>query len=80
MPATAHILPEHIFNSDTVIDKKDFNRAPIGSGPFEFKAWASGDSITLERNPNYHEKDKPYLDGLIFRMRIRAVQKRSALR
>ena len=64
------ILPEHVFNGDTVIDKKDFNRAPIGTGPFKFKAWASGDTITLERNPNYREKDalRPYLDTLIFKV------------
>jgi peptide/nickel transport system substrate-binding protein len=63
-----HILPEHVFTGDTVIDKKDFNRAPIGTGPFKFKSWASGDNIALERNPNYREKDKPYLDGLIFKI------------
>jgi peptide/nickel transport system substrate-binding protein len=62
------ILPEHAFNGDTVIDKKDFNRAPIGTGPFKFKSWASGDNITYERNPNFRDKDKPYLDGLIFKI------------
>jgi peptide/nickel transport system substrate-binding protein len=64
----AVILPEHVFNGDTLIDKKDFNRAPIGTGPFKFKSWASGDTITLERNPNYREKDRPYLDGMIFKI------------
>src|SRR5207245_478650 len=62
------ILPAHIFNGDTLIDKKDFNRAPLGSGPFRFKAWASGDNISLERNPNYREPDKPLLDSLIFKI------------
>jgi peptide/nickel transport system substrate-binding protein len=66
--ATGAILPEHAFNGDTVIDRKDFNRAPIGTGPFKFKAWASGDTITLERNPYYREKDRPYLDALIFKI------------
>src|SRR5437762_2182926 len=47
------ILPAHAFSGDTLIDKKDFNRAPLGSGPFKFKAWASGDTIVLERSPNY---------------------------
>jgi peptide/nickel transport system substrate-binding protein len=62
------ILPEHAFAGDTLIEKKDFNRAPLGTGPFKFKSWASGDNITLERNPNYRDKDKPYLDGLVFKI------------
>jgi len=64
----ARILPEHVFGGDPVIDKKEFNRAPVGTGPFKFKSWASGDNITLERNPNFRDKDRPYLDGLIFKI------------
>ncbi len=63
-----NILPEHVFGGDPNIDKKDYNRAPIGTGPFVFKSWASGDNITLERNPNFRDKDKPYLDGMILKI------------
>jgi peptide/nickel transport system substrate-binding protein len=62
------LLPEHALNGETTIEKKDFNRAPLGTGPFKFKSWASGDNITLERNPNFREPGKPYLDGLIFKI------------
>jgi peptide/nickel transport system substrate-binding protein len=70
------VFPAHAFNApetpvdklNTLIDKKDFNRAPFGTGPFKFKSWASGDNITLEKNPNYREPGKPYLDGLIFKI------------
>jgi peptide/nickel transport system substrate-binding protein len=62
------VLPEHAFNGDTLIDKKDFNRAPIGTGPFKFKSWASGDNITLEQNTNFRDKDRPYLDGIVFKI------------
>ncbi len=62
------IVPEHVFNGDTVIDKKDFNRAPVGTGPFKFKSWASGDNIAFERNTNFREREKPYLDGLAFKV------------
>jgi peptide/nickel transport system substrate-binding protein len=63
-----NVLPEHAFGGDTSIDNKDYNRAPLGTGPFVFKTWASGDTITMERNPNYREQDKPYLDGIIWKI------------
>lgn len=33
-----------------------------GTGPFKFVEWASGDHITMARNPNYWEPGLPYLD------------------
>jgi peptide/nickel transport system substrate-binding protein len=32
---------------------------PIGTGPFRFLRWRRGDSITLERNPNYNGPPAP---------------------
>ncbi len=34
-------------------DTDAFRRAPIGTGPYKFVAWNSGDSITLTENPDY---------------------------
>jgi peptide/nickel transport system substrate-binding protein len=62
------VLPAHVFGGNPLIDKHEFNRAPIGTGPFRFVNWASGDSITLERNTNFREKDKPYVDSLIYKV------------
>lgn len=63
-----YILPEHVFGGDTAIDRKEFNRAPIGTGPFRITQWVSGDSLTLERNPYFRDAARPYLDGLIFKV------------
>jgi peptide/nickel transport system substrate-binding protein len=62
------ILPDHAFNGDANIDKKEFNRAPLGTGPFVLKEWKSGDTITMVRNEKYREQGKPYLDGIIFKI------------
>jgi len=62
------VLPEHVFGADTAIDEKNFNQAPLGTGPFVFKSWAPGDAIAVERNPHYREPGKPHLDGLVFRI------------
>lgn len=43
-----------------------FGLHPVGSGPFIFKEWTLGSRIVLERNPDYWEKGKPYLDGITF--------------
>jgi peptide/nickel transport system substrate-binding protein len=46
---------------------KDLGNNPVGTGPFVFKEWVKGSQITVERNPNYWEPGKPYLDRIVFR-------------
>lgn len=40
---------------------------PIGTGPFKFKEWITGQSITLEKNTEYWQPGLPYLDSIIYR-------------
>lgn len=64
------ILPEHLLNNEALVkeakakgvapDKftmrdSDFNRNPIGAGPFKFKEWKSDEYIHLIRNEKYWE-------------------------
>ena len=50
---------------------------PIGTGAFRFVEWIPNDRIVLERNPDYWDGDKPYLDEIILRI-IPDVQARLA--
>jgi len=50
------------------MDKWEYNRAPIGTGPWIVKEWQAGDHITLVKNPNYREAGKPYLDSVIIKV------------
>jgi peptide/nickel transport system substrate-binding protein len=47
--------------------KMDITKTPIGTGPFVFVEWISGQKITLKKNPNYWQKGLPYLDEVVFR-------------
>lgn len=39
----------------------------VGTGPFVFKEWISGDRIVLEKNPNYWKNGIPKVDRLVIR-------------
>jgi peptide/nickel transport system substrate-binding protein len=39
----------------------------VGTGPFVFKEWRTGDRILLEKNPNYWRQGFPKADQLVFR-------------
>ncbi len=56
-------------HSPTAIQAKgdDYNRNPVGTGPFVVKSWTAGDRMVLERNPNYWDKGKPHLDRVALR-------------
>ena len=43
------------------------NRSPVGTGPFVFKEWKTGDRIVAARNPDYRLAGRPYLDEIIIR-------------
>jgi peptide/nickel transport system substrate-binding protein len=43
------------------------NNAPVGTGPYVFKEWQRGSAVVLERNPNYWDPGKPYIDRLVIR-------------
>ncbi|MFH1826715.1 MAG: peptide-binding protein [bacterium] len=60
------ILPAHILKGQDVNTAK-FNRRPIGTGPFTFKEWVTGDRIAVVRNPNYY-LGKPKLAEIIFKI------------
>jgi ABC-type transport system substrate-binding protein len=45
-----------------------FGRQPVGTGPFEFAAWASGQQIVLKRFGGYWQKGRPKLAGIIFKI------------
>jgi peptide/nickel transport system substrate-binding protein len=61
------IFPAFIVPKKTLQEQGDaFWKRPIGSGPFKLGELERGSHITFERNPNYWEAGKPYLDTVRF--------------
>lgn len=63
------ILPAHRFSS-TEIDRNDpLAQLPLGSGPFVYGEWRTGDTMALVRNESYwRDPELPRLDGITWRI------------
>ncbi len=63
------MLPAHILE-----DKpqewwaNNFNRNPVGTGPFRFDAWKTNEYVRVVRNPDYFDAPGPWLDSIVFRV------------
>lgn len=60
-------IPEHIFEGEADLAKSSKNLEPIGSGPFKFKEFKSGEKVELERFEDYFD-GKANLEGVVFRV------------
>jgi peptide/nickel transport system substrate-binding protein len=63
---TVPIIPKHILEGQD-INISEFNEKPIGTGPFKVVEWRSGESVTLEDNPDFY-RGEPYLDRWVIRI------------
>ena len=61
-----NILPAHLLEGKD-ITKSPLARKPVGTGPYRFKEWVSGQKIVLEANNDYFE-GRPYIDRFIYRI------------
>jgi peptide/nickel transport system substrate-binding protein len=62
------LLPRHATGDPADMPNWEWNRNPVGAGPFVLSSWESGQGITLTKNPNYFEESKPILDSIVFRI------------
>ena len=62
----AAVLPKHLLEGKD-ITKSPLSRHPVGTGPYKFKEWITGQKIVLVSNENYFE-GRPYIDGYVMRI------------
>lgn len=48
----------------------NFGHHPVGTGPFLFKDWVSGQQLTFEKNPNYFMPGLPKLDKVTIQVGV----------
>ncbi|QEI07666.1 ABC transporter substrate-binding protein [Pigmentiphaga aceris] len=76
--AESPIIPKHLYEGKDIASNP-LNNAPIGTGPFVFKEWVRGSYVKLERNPNYWDQPRPYLDAIVARFIPDAAARAAAL-
>lgn len=61
------IMPEHIYGGETKFDVNTKNAAPIGTGPYKYAEYRSGESITFTKNEEYF-LGAPEISTVIYRI------------
>lgn len=65
--ATLVIYPAHLLDKAGDLLHDPLHRAPVGTGPFRFEEWKSGDRISFVRNEDYWGR-KAWLDRVVYRV------------
>jgi peptide/nickel transport system substrate-binding protein len=61
-------LPKHLLEGRNIDKANDYNRNPLGTGPYRVKEWKTGEYILLEAAPNYWRgASYPKIRQLLFR-------------
>jgi len=60
------VIPKHLLEGKD-INTDQFNRHPIGTGPYRFRDWTAGQKIVLDANNDYFE-GRPNIDQFIYRI------------
>ena len=60
------MMPEHLLKNED-LNSTSFGRHPVGTGPYKFRSWRTGEKIELAANTDYFE-GRPYIGRYIYRI------------
>jgi len=60
-------LPKHVLDGRDIDTANDYNRAPLGTGPYKVAEWKSGEYIRLEAVPSYWRGTPATIPTLLFK-------------
>ncbi|WP_312469011.1 ABC transporter substrate-binding protein [Neobacillus sp.] len=61
------IMPKHIYQGETNIANSPKNATPVGTGPYKFKEYKAGESVTFEKNDDYF-LGAPKISKVVYRI------------
>jgi peptide/nickel transport system substrate-binding protein len=64
------MLPKHLLEkyvADGKLKESPENSRPVGTGPYRFQEWKSGEKVVLIANHDYYE-GRPYLGRIVYRV------------
>jgi peptide/nickel transport system substrate-binding protein len=74
-------LPKHVLEGRDIDKAADYNRKPLGTGPYRVAEWKTGEYVALERVPNYWRGPAyPKIDRLLFRFVANTTTRMNQLR
>jgi len=76
-PITLAAQPGYMAAPSQLADTANGQSNPVGTGPFVFTSWTRDSSLKVRKNPNYWQKDRPYLEAIEFKV-LTDIQGRSA--
>lgn len=65
-----YVLPKHLLEgyvADGKLRESPQNKHPIGTGPYRFQEWRSGEKVVLVANPDYY-LGRPYISRIVYRV------------
>src|SRR5262245_58070019 len=61
-------LPKHLLEGRHIDKANDYNRNPLGTGPYRVAEWKTGEHVLLEKVPNYWRgAEYPKINRVLFR-------------
>ena len=72
------IVPKHIYETFKPQEQPTLAQT-IGTGPFILKEWVPGSHLIFDRNPDYWDAPKPYLDRVVLRVILDPAARAAAL-
>ncbi len=61
------IVPAHLFKEGENFNQHPIGRSPVGTGPYRFLHWRTGEEVVLVRNDDYWGV-KPHLNRVVFKI------------
>lgn len=61
-------LPKHLLENEKNLANAQFNRKPVGNGPYKLDKWEASKYVSLSKNDKYTLEDKPFIEKIVYKI------------